>query len=255
MMAESIAGKTALITGAAKRIGRETALTLAAQEVNIIIHYHSSEDEARELQLELAAHHVDTWLLQADFAATQDYAAFITRAREIAGGLDFLVNNASIFPTDTLATVTFEAVMANMQVNAWTPFALGREFARQVGTGKIVNLLDSRLHGYDWTHVAYMISKHALAVFTRMAALDYAPDITVNAVAPGLILPPPGQDESYLDRLVDTVPLKRHGSAQDIADAVVFLLQSDFLTGEVINVDGGRHLQEYVGRTRPPKGK
>jgi hypothetical protein len=105
-----------------------------------------------------------------------------------------------------------------------------------------VNLLDAKLASNDRTHVAYLLSKHMLAVMTRMTALEFAPHITVNAVAPGLILPPAGQDETYLEALAAGVPLRRHGTTADVADAVVFLLQSTFITGQVIQVDGGAHL-------------
>ena len=132
-----------------------------------------------------------------------------------------------------------------MEVNAWVPFILSRTFAERVGRGKIINLHDSRLKGYDLAHAGYILSKHVLAAMTRMMALEFAPNVTVNAVAPGLILPPPDKDESYLQSLVHTVPLQRHGEPQDIADAVAFLIQSDFITGQVIYVDGGRHLHEY----------
>jgi NAD(P)-dependent dehydrogenase (short-subunit alcohol dehydrogenase family) len=138
-----------------------------------------------------------------------------------------------------------------MEVNAWVPFVLSRAFAQRIGRGKIVNLLDTRLKGYDWTHVGYILSKHLLAVMTRMMALEFAPHITVNAVAPGLVLPPPGKDETYLQSLVHTVPLQRYGGAQDIADAVVFLIRSDFITGNVIYVDGGRHLYECSNGSNP----
>lgn len=96
-----------------------------------------------------------------------------------------------------------------------------------------------------------MVSKHVLAVLTAAAALAYAPGIRVNGVAPGLILPPPGQGEEYIERLRDTVPLKQHGDPEDVADAVVYLAKSRFLTGELIYVDGGRHLKEY-GRGQDP---
>lgn len=252
MTRESIHGKTALITGAAKRIGRETALALADAGANIIIHYRSSADEARELVTELSQRGIIAWLVQADFAKPEEYETLIPRALEIAGSLDILVNSASIFPMDKLENLTWQSVMTNFEVNAWAPFVLSRAFKQHVGKGKIINMLDSRLMGYDWTHVGYILSKHLLAVLTQMTALDYAPDITVNAVSPGLILPPPGKDESYLDALVETVPLKRHGDAEDIAEAILYLATSTFCTGEVIYVDGGRHLKEYVnGRSYP----
>jgi pteridine reductase len=237
-------GQTALITGAAKRIGREIAVALAEEGVNIVIHYRSSAQEAEELHGHLAVQGVKSWLVRADFENAEETETLIEQSIEIAGSLDILVNSASMLPEGTLNDVSFEDLVQNMQVNAWAPFVLSREFARRMGRGKIVNLLDSRLNGYDWSHVAYFLSKHVFSVLTEMTALEFAPEITVNGVAPGLILPPPGKDESYLDPLVDAVPLKRHGSPRDIAEAVIYLLKSDFMTGHVIHVDGGRHLVE-----------
>jgi NAD(P)-dependent dehydrogenase (short-subunit alcohol dehydrogenase family) len=242
----SLIGKTALITGASKRIGRETALSLADEGVNIAVHFRSSDKDACELCGELSELGVKSWTIQADFTRQEDYETLIERTLIAAGSLDILANNASEFPSDTLEDIMLDGFMSNMQVNAWAPFILCRAFKYQVGHGKIINLLDSRINGYDWNHTGYILSKHVLSVLTRMMALQYAPDITVNAVAPGLILPPPGKDESYLEKLKDTVPLKRHGDPDDIADAIVFLAKSDFITGEVIYVDGGRHLKEYV---------
>jgi pteridine reductase len=247
----NLKGETALITGAAKRIGRETALTLADQGVNVVIHFNRSDSEARRLAEQLQLKGVKVWTVQADFRRSDEYQTLIERAQQAAGGLDILINNASIFPLETLKDLTWSELSANMEVNAWVPFVLSRQFAERIGRGKIVNLHDSRLKGYDWTHVGYILSKHVLAAMTRMMALEFAPNITVNAVAPGLILPPPGKDESYLQNLLHTVPLQRHGEAQDIADAVVFLVRSDFITGNVIYVDGGRHLHEYSNGSHP----
>lgn len=246
MNGEKLAGKTALVTGAAKRIGRETALSLADEGASVIIHYRDSVDEAKELCREIREKGVSAWTLQADFEKPEEYETLIRRALDEAGGLDILVNNASIFPPDTLDNITFESLVTNIQVNAWAPFSLAREFKRMVGRGMIINMLDSRIEDADWSHVGYILSKHVLAAMTKMMALDYAPDIRVNAVAPGLILPPPGKDESYIEALKDTVPLRKHGDPQDVADAVVYLAKSDFLTGEVIFVDGGRQLREYT---------
>ncbi|MHB9105889.1 MAG: SDR family oxidoreductase [Armatimonadota bacterium] len=251
-MAKSLSGTTALITGAAKRIGRAIALTLANEGVNIVVHYNRSDDEAEDLRRELADLGVKSWAVRADFAQPTEYVSLLDRALEAAGSLDILVNNASIFPPEKLDEMTLESLNLNIEVNAWVPFQLSRDFAQKVGKGSIVNLIDSRTRGYDWNHTGYILSKHVLGVMTRMLALKYAPDVTVNGISPGLILPPPGQDQSYLDKLVHTVPLKRHGDAQDIADAALYLLKSNFLTGEVIYVDGGRHLLEYIGG-QPPR--
>jgi NAD(P)-dependent dehydrogenase (short-subunit alcohol dehydrogenase family) len=244
-MADELRGKSALVTGAAKRIGAAISLALAREGVNILAHYHGSVDEATRLQEHVEALGARCTLLQADFQKPSEYETLIARSIEAAGKLDILVNNASMFPEDSLTAVDFASLTRNMEVNAWVPFQLSRDFQRLVGQGKIVNLVDSRTHDFDWTHVGYILSKHVLQVLTRVTALRFAPDITVNGVSPGLILPPPGKDESYLQRLTETVPLKRHGSPEDIAEAVVYLLKSDFVTGEIINVDGGRHLKEY----------
>lgn len=246
MSENPLTGKTALITGAAKRIGRAAALALAHDGVNVIVHYNTSSREAEQLCGEIVKLGVKSWAVRADFAEPVEYETLIDRALDLAGTLDFLINNASIFPTDRLEDVTFESVVSNVQVNAWVPFVLSRAFASRVGKGKIINLIDSRVIGYDWSHVAYIWSKQVLAVMTRMIALQYAPNVTVNGIDPGLILPPPGKDMSYLEQLKDTVPLRRYGHPQDVAEAIVFLLKSDFITGEVIFVDGGRHLKEYT---------
>jgi len=251
MRGNPIGGKTALVTGAAKRIGRAIALAFSDEGVNVVVHYNSSEDEAKQLVAEIERRAVKAWPVQADLARPEETETLIDRALKIAGPIEILVNNASIFPGEKLDELSSESFAKNMQVNAWAPFVLARAFARRVGRGKIINLEDSRTAGYDWNHVGYILSKHVLAVFTKMMAVEYAPDIAVNAVRPGLILPPPGKDESYIDRLTGTVPLKRHGDPKDIADAVVFLAKSDFITGEVIYVDGGRHLKEYTDGQNP----
>lgn len=243
-MAYELKGRTALVTGAAKRIGRQIALELADEGVNIIIHYVNSRDEAEGLRTGIEAKGVRAWALSADFDKDGG-EGLIQKALQEAGDIDILVNNASIFPVNRLKDMTFEGLMSNIRVNAWAPFALGRDLARLGGKRKIVNLVDSRVTGYDWTHVEYLLSKHLLSELTRMMAVEFAPDVAVNGVNPGLILPPPGKDEAYLEKMDRTVPLKRHGDPHEIAAAVTYILKSEFLAGEVINVDGGRHVLEY----------
>lgn len=244
MSKDRLEGKTAVVTGAAKRLGREIALALADAGVNVVVHYRESAAEAQELRAEVVARGAKAWLVKADFDDADAPARLISEALDAAGSLDILVNSASLFLPSTIQDMDFAGLTRMMQVNAWAPLALSREFARRVGRGKIVNLLDSRIAGFDAAHVAYILSKRALSVLTEMMALEFAPDITVNGVGPGLILPPPGKDEAYLDVLAKGVPLKRHGNPTDVADAVLYLLRSDFVTGQVIFVDGGRRLLE-----------
>lgn len=244
-MSALLEGKTALVTGAGKRIGREIAIALAREGADIVVHYRSSLKEATELSSELAKSGVKVWLVQADFEKRGHYEHLIKDALDRAGKLDILVNSASIFPPEKFAEMTFEGLVRALEVNAWVPYVLARDFAKTAGNGKIINLLDSRITGYDLSHASYILSKHVLAVLTHVMAVMFAPDITVNAIAPGLILPPPGKDSDYLEGLVYTVPLRRHGNPPDIAKAALYLATSDFVTGETLFVDGGRHLKEY----------
>jgi pteridine reductase len=244
MNEQILRGKTALVTGAAKRIGREIAFALANAGVNVAIHYRQSAKHAEELRNELVPLGVRAWLVKADFndlAATQQLIPEVLAA---TGSLEILVNSASLFLQSSIWNLDYAGLLQQMQVNAWAPFVLSREFARHADRGKIINLLDSRIVGDDRSHVSYILSKRAFASLMTMMALEFAPEITVNGVAPGLILPPAGKDESYLDELAQTIPLKRHGEPADIADAVMYLLKSNFITGQVIFVDGGRHLME-----------
>src|SRR5512140_2322212 len=143
MPAGSLEGRVALVTGAAQRIGREIALALAKQKADVVVHYHRSVKDAEELRKELAGYGVKAWLIGADFNKRSEYEALISKAQAAAGHLDILVNSASIFPLKKLESLDFDDLVQNIQVNAWAPFVLCRDFARQTKEGQIVNLLDS----------------------------------------------------------------------------------------------------------------
>ncbi len=247
-------GRVALITGGAKRLGRAIALGLAREGVSCVLHYSHSEREAEETAGEIraigaasAGAGARAWTLAARLEDPGEAAALFPRALEAAGEpVDILINNASIFPKDRLDEVTLERAAENLQVNALAPLALARAFAAQKRPGHILNLLDSRIADYDREHVSYHLSKRALFALTRMMALEFAPLVAVNALAPGLILPPPGETEDYLRALAHTNPLRRVGSPAGVVDAALFLLRSDFITGQVIFLDGGRFLRGSV---------
>lgn len=238
----SLKGQTALVTGAGRRIGEAIALALAEQQVNLVIHYRRSASQAQSLRDSLVARGLKAFCVKADFDLPEEADSLIERARAEAGPIQILVNSASEFQPERLDEMTHESLVHNVTVNAWAPFALTRAFARQTSSGKVVNFIDEQIAGSDLTHAGYILSKHLLATLTAMSALQYAPAITVNAVAPGLILPPEGMAVAYLDGLARSLPLKRHGGLADITRAVVFLLESEFVTGQVIYLDGGRHL-------------
>lgn len=238
-------GKVALVTGASRRIGRALAMALAEEGVNIVAHDRRDlEQETARVCDEVVGCGAKSWNVSADLEKPEEYETLVARAINTAGSLDILINNASIFQPSTLMDMGFNDLMRHIHVNAWSPLVLSREFSRLAGRGKIINLLDTKIIGYDLAHVAYILSKRMLADLTAMCAREFAPAITVNAVAPGLILPPAGKDENYLNTMSHAVPLKRHGEPDDIADAALYLLKSDFVTGQVVYVDGGRHLLE-----------
>ncbi len=242
----SLAGRTALVTGAARRLGRATALALADNGADVVIHYRGSADEAGDVAEQVRRIGRRAWCVQADLADPAAAGELVGRARDAAGTVDVLVNNASIFPADTVTDFTPAALDENVRVNALAPLLLCRAFADGGNAGHVVNFLDSRFVDYDRAHAAYHLSKRMLASLTRMLALELAPAVQVNAVAPGLILPPPGEDESFLEANAHTNPLNRYGSPAEIADAVLLLVRTRFITGQVIFVDGGRHMKGRV---------
>jgi pteridine reductase len=245
MIQPKLQGTVALVTGASRRIGRAIAMALAEAGVSIVAHDRGGlEPETVKVCEEVVACGAKSWKVFADLEKPEEYETLIARAVAAAGSLDILINNASLFQPNTLSNVDFASLTQHMHINAWAPLALSRDFARLVGHGKIVNILDARITGYDRAHVAYQLSKQMLAGLTRICAAEFAPNIAVNAVAPGAILPPPGKDEGYLNQLGKTLPLKRHGKTEDVTDAVLYLLNSDFVTGQTLFVDGGLHLLE-----------
>jgi len=237
-----LAGKSALVTGAGKRIGRAVALALAEHGANVVVHFGASKDAAEDTAQTIRIMGREAWTVHADLADEAASRVMLQQAIALPDGLDILVNSASIFPESELKSFTYAELDESIRINAWAPMTLSRAFAAQKRRGHIVNFLDTRILDFDARHVAYHLSKRMLFSLTRMMAKDFAPDIQVNAVAPGLVLPPPGKDESYLESLKHTNPLNRYGSLEDITRAVLFLAGSDFVTGQVIYVDGGRHM-------------
>ena len=241
-----IDGKTALITGAGKRVGKATALALAKHNVNLVLHYRSSRDEAEVVASECRSMGVESWIVRADLSDPEQARGLLEKAAKDAGPIQILVNNASIFTKSQLMDFSLQALEDNIQVNAISPLLIGRSFVKQGCNGAIINFLDTRITEYDVDHAAYHLSKRMLFTLTRMMALEFAPSVRVNAVAPGLILPPPGEDIAYLQNLAHTNPLNRIGSPAGITGAVLFLLNSEFVTGQVIFVDGGYHMKGSV---------
>ncbi len=238
-MGTALQGKKALVTGAARRIGRAIALELARAGVSPILHYRASEAEAGQVAREAAGFGVEPYLLCADLSDREAVNDLAQSAFGILGPVDFLVNSAAIYPESGVLDFAWEELAECLQVNTYAPLSLARAFAAQGHGGAIVNVLDARIADYDAAHAAYHLSKRTLSTLTRMLARELAPGIRVNAVAPGVILPPEGREEA----LRGSNPLERIGTVEEVAEAVRYLLTAEFVTGEVLYVDGGRHLR------------
>lgn len=236
-------GKTVLITGAAKRIGRALALAVARAGGDVVIHYGSSEAEAESARAEIEALGQKAYLLQADLSIPQQVSSLFERANE-HGPLFALVNNASIFAPLKWDDTTLDGWNRHMMINLTAPFLLSQAFARVLGpegSGRIVNLLDWRALRPGADHFPYTISKSALAALTQSLAVALAPRVTVNGLALGAILPP--SNGSAAKHILEQVPAGRWADLKEVEQTLLFLLEGpDYITGEIIHVDGGRHL-------------
>lgn len=239
--------KVALITGSAQRVGRALALALAQQGCQVVIHYGRSAQAARQTVAELAAQGARAWSISADLRDETALNRIVPFVLEQAGRLDILINNAAIFPPENFLEANSASWDQVMSVNLKAPFLLSQAFARALPAGrpgKIINLLDALAIRPQIQHFCYNISKVGLAGLTRAMAMALAErNIQVNGLALGLILPEVGDDPAEFERLARRVPARRPGSLPDVVQAMLYLLQgSDYVTGEIIRVDGGRHL-------------
>jgi len=240
-----IIGKVALITGSSKRIGRETAVELGRRGVRVAVHYRSDEPGAKETLQMIEAAGSSGEIFRAELTDIREVDAMCSKLEQKMGRLDILINNASAFDPAGFAETTPELWDAQMNSNAKAPFFLAHRAARLMQKqeqGKIVNLVDVAGDTIWPGYLAYSVSKAALIAVNRGLAKALAPKIQVNGVAPGPVLFPDyyTQDQKHL--AINRTLLKRAGSARDIVNAIVFLIENDYITGEVIHVDGGRHI-------------
>jgi pteridine reductase len=238
-------GKAAIVTGGAVRLGKALAVALAEEGVSLAIHYNSSAGPADETVAELKDVGADAFAIQGDLSQPDQAPLVIEHAVTHLGSVDILINSAAIFEAADLAATTEASWDKHFAINLKAPFFLSQAFAQHVGRerpGHIINIADWRGMRPDTKYLAYSLTKAGVLSMTQALALALAPNIQVNAIAPGAILPPPGRDQAYLDRLAQAVPLERVGSPQEVSKALIYLLRSDFVTGETIFVTGGEHL-------------
>ena len=240
-----ISGKVALVTGGAVRLGREIALGLATAGADLVVHYGRSAEAARTTAAEIERLGRRAALVQADLTEPESAAARIFDAAAELGHVDFLINSAAIFEPGRIGGITADAWQREFAINLHAPFCLAQEFVRRRSAGRrghIVNLADWRALRPDTGHLVYSLTKSGVVTLTRALARDLAPDVQVNAIAPGAILPPPAEGISYLEQLSSRIPLGHPGTPADVVETVLFLLRSDFITGEIIHVTGGQEL-------------
>lgn len=240
---QDLLGKKVLITGAAHRLGKVIALAAARNGADIILHHGHSLEEADETASIIRTLGRDCWVFQSNLEIASDVDKLISDVFSLSP-VYCLVNNASIFPPGGLLQTDLSTWQECMNINLTAPFLLSQAFIRynKVGqNGRIINILDWRALRPGVDHFAYTISKSALAALTQAAARAGAPDVTVNALALGAILPP--VNEAPEPKLLEQIPLKRWATMDEFEKAILFLLNGPtFINGEILHLDGGRHI-------------
>jgi NAD(P)-dependent dehydrogenase (short-subunit alcohol dehydrogenase family) len=236
--------KNILITGAAKRVGRELAIYFAKKNYNIIIHYNNSKEDAEKLKTELSIIGVKSAIIKADLAIESEACSLVEDASKFFGNIDVLINNASVFENDYYTDVMGEKWQNHMQVNLRSPLAIISDFSKQqIRSGVVINILDyCVLNMPKDNFFSYGLSRIAMWEATKLLALKLAPKIRINAVAPGPTLVNPKQNADLFEQSVRANPLKYKSEVIEICQAVDYFINSPSVTGQIISPDGGRHL-------------
>jgi NAD(P)-dependent dehydrogenase (short-subunit alcohol dehydrogenase family) len=239
--------KAALVTGGAVRLGRAIAISLAAAGYDIALHYNSSEAEALTAAADIRARGARCELFQHDLCQIDHLDSMIASVASKFPGLDVLVNSASAYQAGTISDTTPAQLDRLWTVNFTAPFFLMKEFCKRIDRGSIVNILDNKIAFNQYHYAAYLISKKALADVTKMAALEFAPRIRVNGIAPGVVLPASIRSDEYLQWRHQGIPMSRAGHPDHVCEAIGCILANEFITGQILFVDGGEGMNA-VGR-------
>jgi NAD(P)-dependent dehydrogenase (short-subunit alcohol dehydrogenase family) len=248
----------ALVTGAADRIGASIARRLAAHGWAVIVHYRSSGDKAAALVAEIAAAGGRAAAVSADLADRRARAGLIAAAAEPFGPLTLLVNNASLFERDAVTDLSDDLWDAHFAVHAEAPAFLARDFAAQLpdgAEGNIVNIIDERVLDLSPAYFSYTLSKSVLWTMTRTLAQSLAPRIRVNAISPGPAVPPPHVSQEAHRKRIAELPLQRSADGDGIADGILAILSLPTMTGQMLALDGGEHIEWPARRGPTPRKK
>jgi NAD(P)-dependent dehydrogenase (short-subunit alcohol dehydrogenase family) len=236
----SIKTKNALVTGAARRIGRDIALALANNGWNVAVHHNSTS--ADEVTNEIKKLGVKAIAIKADLDNPGDTKKLIAKAKAELGEINLLVNNASIFEKVSFKDTSEDVFDRHMNIHLKAPFFLAQEFATQTSNGQIINIVDSKVTKNRTAYFAYLLSKKSLADLTRMLAVELAPNIRVNAILPGLTELSDEVDQEYINKRVSQLPLQRKVATSEITDALLYLANSGAHTGQSLYLDSGENL-------------
>jgi pteridine reductase len=236
--------QTALITGASKRLGKAMASHLASAGWDVIIHYNTSEKAATGLEQQLSALYPEQTFMshQADLENENAVGHIIPELLKHTDTIHLLINNASIFFPGYLSDCGISEMNQMLRINLKAPFVLMRDFYNQYKQGNIINIVDTRITSNKTDYSAYSLSKKGLWELTKMAALEFAPEVRVNAIAPGVTLPPEDKDEAYLRELAKRIPMKKPGGVLPILQSIDYILKNQHLTGQLLFADGGENL-------------
>ena len=228
---------TAIITGGAVRIGKALACHLADQGWSLALNYNSSDPAEVVAHAQKAG--VTCKAYPGDLSNTAFAEGLIKQVTEDFNDVQLLINSAANFIQENVEQTSTQTLVDTMALNLMSPYLLMREYKKRVGKGMIVNILDERITKNIPTFAAYSVSKVALEHATKLAAVEWGETVRVNAIAPGLILPPAGHGQEYLDKNKKNVPMKTHGNVSDLTRALDYLIASPFVNGETLFVDGG----------------
>lgn len=236
--------QTALVTGASKRIGKALSEHLAEAGWNVIVHYNASAEAANLLVSNLSSKYPTQFFhsFKADLSQMNELVRLVPKIVSEIGEFNLLVNNASVFEKGYLQETSIELFDSQFDVNFKAPFLLMRDFANYCKKGNIINFVDTRITSNKTNFAAYSLSKKGLWDLTKMAALEFSPIIRVNAIAPGVTLPPENENENYLEELAENIPMKRPGGLEPILKSIDYILENEYLTGQLLFADGGENL-------------
>jgi pteridine reductase len=233
---------TAIVTGGAIRIGRAMALHLAHEGFNIALLYHRSGAAAEKTITEARSYGVHCKSYSADLRVLEDTELIIDKIILDFDDVELLVNSAANFIQENVERTQLKTLVDTLNLNLMSPYLLMSEYKRKINKGLIVNILDERVAKTLPAFAAYSVSKVGLKHLTELAAAEWGKSVRVNGIAPGLILPPQGGPSDYLEKASKNVPTGTHGSLKDIINALSYLMESRFVNGEILFVDGGGSL-------------